>query len=44
LIARYNLSTEEALNELMRAKEAWLDVARLERKPVPPPEVYETRR
>jgi predicted RNase H-like HicB family nuclease len=27
---------EEALAELMRAKEAWLDVARQEGRPIPP--------
>ncbi|MFN6464715.1 MAG: type II toxin-antitoxin system HicB family antitoxin [Nostoc sp. DedVER02] len=30
-------STEEALREVLKAKEAWLDAAKIEEKPIPEP-------
>ncbi len=33
----FGTTPEEALAELRRAREAWLDVAQREGKPVPPP-------
>jgi len=33
----FGSSAEEALREVQVAKEAWLEAARAERKPIPPP-------
>ncbi|MEZ5332686.1 MAG: type II toxin-antitoxin system HicB family antitoxin [Thermoanaerobaculia bacterium] len=37
-------TAEEALGEVMRAKEAWLEVARRDGKPIPPPRTYQIGR
>ncbi|QLE44851.1 type II toxin-antitoxin system HicB family antitoxin [Nostoc sp. C052] len=33
----FGLTEEEALREVLQAKEAWLDAAKMEEKPIPKP-------
>jgi predicted RNase H-like HicB family nuclease len=42
----FGKTAEEALAEVEKAKEAWLEVAKIKRKPIPPPRyrpmIYQT--